>query len=84
MHAYSKSAGLYEGDTIRVVVADYRPEKTYDGRPNGPIGINGNFPPADLSRRNTFPGRFPGPEEAPLNATLGIQRPMRHWHHIHR
>ena len=39
--AYSKSAGLYEGDTIRVVVADYRPEKTYDGRPNGPIGING-------------------------------------------
>jgi hypothetical protein len=39
--AYSKATGLYEGDTIKVVVADYRPDKTYDGRPNGPIGING-------------------------------------------
>ena len=39
--AYSKDTGLYEGDTIKVVVADYRPERTFDGRPNGPIGING-------------------------------------------
>ena len=39
--AYSRQAGLWEGDAFEVQVGSYRPPIAYPGRPNGPIGIMG-------------------------------------------
>ena len=39
--AYSKEAGLWEGDPFEVRVGEYRPQGMYEGRPDGPIGVFG-------------------------------------------
>ena len=39
--AYSKSAGLWEGDPFEVLVGEFRPQPKYEGRPDGPISAFG-------------------------------------------
>ena len=39
--AYSKAAGLWEGDTFEVKVGDFRPQAMYEGRPDGPLNAFG-------------------------------------------
>ena len=39
--AYSKEAGLWEGDAFLVNVGEWRPDVLYPGRPDGPIGLGG-------------------------------------------
>jgi hypothetical protein len=39
--AYSKKAGLWEGDPFEVKVGEYRPEAIYEGRPDGPLNLLG-------------------------------------------
>ena len=39
--AYSKEAGLLEGDPFEVRVGEYRPQAQYEGRADGPLNVFG-------------------------------------------
>ena len=39
--AYSKAAGLWQGDPFEVQVGQFRPQATYEGRPDGPLNAFG-------------------------------------------
>jgi len=41
--AYSKETGLYVGDPMEVRVGGYRPDVLYEGRPDGPKTVRGEY-----------------------------------------
>ena len=53
--AYSKEAGLFQGDAFAVEVGQYRPDFTYSGRPDGPIGIMGE----GVYKKDRYVGKMP-------------------------